>query len=611
MAKSSINLTSLDFDTLKSSFKTYLKTQSVFKDYDFEGSNINVLLDVLSYNTYMNSFYLNMAVNESFLDTAQLRNSVVSHAKEINYTPASARSAKALIDISFTTTGISKTFEMPRGTQFSGTNSTGTYVFTTDKNLVSQSSSSTFTFSGVELYEGTYVSEVFVVDYNKENQRFLLSNDTVDTRSVEVQVIENNGQDITEFSRKEHLYDLTSASNIYFLQAAQDGLYEIVFGDDVFGRKPLNGATIVVNYRITRGDIGESVNSFTIDKDLGAFNGGMVTDISITTATPSSDGANAETIESIRFRSPRSLQTLDRVVTNNDYKNIILQYFPEIKDVNVYGGESVTDSVQFGKVFISVTTNSGDELTAFRKNDILKLLDNKKMISIQNVITNAEYIYVVPKIVSSVNYNNTNLSPDTISTMILNAVSSFNDTYLKSFNSTIRNSKFAEAIDNVDLSIEGSKITYQLYKKLKPDLDPNLSSTASFTGIFNNSLVPGTIYSTTFLLSDGYSYQLTDYNPNVDSFTRNTNSSRYEVVNDNPVLYLKKITTEDTETYTVIGSIDYDIGQINVNNITVVDYLENGGINVYVTPNDQDMVCKYNNVIQIDLAAVNINTVAV
>ena len=138
-----------------------------------------------------------------------------------------------------------------------------------------------------------------------------------------------------------------------------------------------------------------------------------------------------------------------------------------------------------------------------------------------------------------------------------------------------------------------------------------MSLTASFTGVFNNSLVPGTIYSTTFLLSDGYSYQLTDYNPNVDSFTRNTNSSRYEVVNDNPVLYLKKITTEDTETYTVIGSIDYDIGQINVNNITVVDYLENGGINVYVTPADQDIVCKYNNVIQIDLAAVNINTVAV
>jgi hypothetical protein len=149
MAKSSINLTSLDFDTLKSSFKTYLKTQSVFKDYDFEGSNINVLLDVLSYNTYMNSFYLNMAVNESFLDTAQLRNSVVSHAKEINYTPASAKSAKALVNIEFLTSGIVNNFQMPRGTQFSGTNSNGTYVFTTDRNMVVQSPSSTFTFNNV------------------------------------------------------------------------------------------------------------------------------------------------------------------------------------------------------------------------------------------------------------------------------------------------------------------------------------------------------------------------------------------------------------------------------------------------------------------------------
>lgn len=610
MAKSSVNLTSLDFDTLKSSFKTYLKSQSVFKDYDFEGSNINVLLDVLTYNTYMNSFYLNMALNESFLDTAQLRNSVVSHAKEINYTPTSARSAKAVIDVTFTTTGISKTFEMPRGTQFSGTNSNGTYIFTTDKNIVAQSSSSTFTFKDVELYEGTYVSEVFTVDYSKENQRFVLSNDTIDTRSVEVHVIENNGQDINEFSQKTHLYDLTSASNIYFLQAAQDNLYEVVFGDDVFGRKPLNGATVVVNYRITQGSLGSSVSEFTIDKDLGVFNGGLVTDVNITTKSQSSDGAEAEDIETIRLRAPRSLQTLDRVVTNDDYKNIILQYFPEVKDVNVYGGESVTDSVQFGKVFISATTYSGDSLTAFRKNDILNLLNNKKMISIQNVINDAEYIYVVPNITCTVNYNDTNLSPDTLSTLIVNSVSTFNDAYLKVFNSTVRNSKFVEAIDNVDASIKGTKVTYQLYKKLKPDLDPNLSATASFTGTFNNSIVPGTIYSTTFVLEDGFSYQLTDYNPNVDSFTRNSTASRYEVVNDNPVIYLKKISVEENQTYVVIGSVDYDMGQVNVNNITVVDYLDSGGINVFVTPVDQDIQCKYNNVIQIDLASTVVNTVA-
>lgn len=610
MTKSSINLTSLDFDTLKSTFKTYLKTQSVFKDYDFEGSNINVLLDVLSYNTYMNSFYLNMALNESFLDTAQLRNSVVSHAKEINYTPASAKSAKALVNIEFLTSGIFNNFEMPRGTQFSGTNSNGTYVFTTDRNIVVQSPSSTFTFNNVELYEGTYISEVFIVDNNKNNQRFILSNDTVDISSIEVQVIENNGQNITEFTQKINLYDLTSSSNIYFLQAAQDGLYEIVFGDDAFGRKPLNGATIVVNYRITSGSLGSSVTEFTIDRDLSLYNGGLVTDVLITTISQSTNGSDAESIESIRFRAPKSFQTLDRAVTNEDYKNIILANFNEIKDINVYGGDTLTSSPQYGKVYIAPTTNSGDIITSQMKSDIIDFLSNKKVVSIQIEIIDPDYVYLIPSITSTIDYNTTSLTPSGIKSLISSAITNFNNNNLKKFDTTFRYSKFIEAIDNSDASILGTKVDMRMYKQLLPDLDQSITLTSSFSTSFNNGIVPGTITGSSFLMSDGNTYQLTDYNPNNDTFIRTSGLTSYEVTNSTPNIYLKQITTNNTESYNIIGSVDYETGNIDINSITVVDFLNSPGILVYAKPTNVDVIAKYNNVIELDIPNLSIAVVS-
>lgn len=294
MANSSISLTSLDFDALKTNLKTYLKSQTVFKDYDFEGANMNVLLDVLSYNTYINSFYLNMVASELFLDSAQIRDSVVSHAKSINYIPDSMKSAKGLVNISFTANGISDTFEIPKGTQFSGKNANGSFVFTTDRNLISTSTTNVFNFANVELYEGTYISESFVVDYNKENQKYILTNSSIDTDSIVVTVLENNAADTNIFMRADNLYDLNDKSNAFFLQASTNNRYEIVFGDGVFGRYPLNNAVVNVSYRITRGTAGSGVSNFFLDKDLGAYNGGTAS-FTITTVSPSSDGAEAET----------------------------------------------------------------------------------------------------------------------------------------------------------------------------------------------------------------------------------------------------------------------------------------------------------------------------
>ena len=392
-ANSALNITSLDFDTLKNNLKTFMKSQTIFKDYDFEGSNINVLLDVMAYNTYINSFYTNMAISEMFLDSAQVRDSVVSHAKQINYLPSSRKSSEALINVTFNTNGVGNIFEIPKGTQFSGTNANGAYVFTTDRNHTALSTSNTFTFSNLAIYEGTYFSEVYTVDYSVNNQKFIITNPSIDTDSLTVTVAENNGLNVSDFSQQTFLYDVTPTSNVYFLQAGTGGTYEVQFGDGVFGRIPQNASTVVLTYRSTSGASGSGIDTFFIDKDLGPTNGGAVTGTTITTVSKSSNGSEREKIESIRFRAPRAFQTLGRAVTASDYRNLIIDNFNEVKDVHIYGGETVTDSVQYGKVFISPSTYSGAPLTNQRKTDLVYFFDNKKILNIQNIVIDPEYIH--------------------------------------------------------------------------------------------------------------------------------------------------------------------------------------------------------------------------
>jgi hypothetical protein len=603
-ANSALNITSLDFDTLKNNLKTFMKSQTTFQDYDFEGSNINVLLDIMAYNTYINSFYTNMAISEMFLDSSQIRDSVVSHAKQINYIPSSRKSSEALIDVTFQTDGIGNAFEIPKGTQFSGLNANGSFVFTTDRNHTVLSTSGNFTFSNLAIYEGTYITEVYTVDYKNLNQKFTITNSSVDTDSITVTVSENNGAVITDFTKEMFLYNLTPTSNIFFMQASSKGTYEVIFGDGVFGRVPQNSSTVVITYRVTSGASGSGVTTFFIDKDLGTFNGGAVTGTTITTVSNSSNGSEREGIESIRFRAPRAYQTLGRAVTSNDYRNIIIDNFNEVKDVNIYGGETIVDSVQYGKVFISPTTYSGTPLTNQRKADLLYFLQDKKIINIQNFIVDPEYIYIIPTINVTVDFNNTNLSPAEVTNKVITSATNFNDSYLEFFNTTFRFSKFTEAIDATDDSIVGNQITTVIYKVIQPSIGVATSITASFY----NRIIPGTVTTSNFLSIDGNTYQITDYNPSINSFYRGDSGTSFDVQNSNPTLYLKYISVNNTQSYTPIGSIDYVTGKIAINSITVADYLGSLGIQIFATTYSDDIVATYNNVILLDIGSMVVNT---
>jgi len=605
MANSSINLTSLDFDTLKGNLKTFMKSQTNFKDYDFEGSNMSVLLDVLAYNTYLNSFYLNMAISESFLDTAQIRDSVVSHAKELNYTPGSAKSPRALVNVTVTSndnpTGI---IEIPAGTTFSGYNANGTYIYTTDTNYVVSSVSNTFIFSNVAIYEGTYFTDSFYADYTVENQRFMLSNFNVDTDSISVSVVKDIGTKPVYYTKADKIYDLTPTSNVYFLQAAANSLYEIAFGDNVFGHYPENASLINITYRVTKGTEGGGINSFYLDKDLGPFNQ-CHTVATVETVSSSTNGSNLESIESIRFRAPRSYQTQDRAVTVNDYKTLIIDNFQDIKDVHIYGGQDVPGSTKYGTVFISPTTYSGSVLSSQRQQDLITFLNTKKIINIQNEIVNPDYVYIVPTINTTIDYNSTTLSPAQIKTIINNSITTYNTKYLQIFNNTLRYSDFLSYIDASDTSIVGSHVDFQLYKEITPTLIGN----QTITSVFNNAIKPGSVTSTSFLTEDGNTYQLTDYNPNNDTFVRDTTSKTYKTINKNPIIYLKQISVNNNQSYKKVGTIDYSTGSITVQNLNVVSFLENPGIKVFVIPENVDISGVFNNIIEIDTSTININLV--
>ena len=582
---SSISLASLDFDTLKANLKNFLRTQSAFKDYDYEGSNMNVLLDVLSYNTFMNAFYLNMTASEMFLDSAQLRSSVISHAKMLNYTPRSNRSSKAIINLTIPTSN-AVTFTIPKGTSFTGQNSSGNYTFTTDKTLTLLSGNLTFTANDLTIYEGSYSQDTFVNNYNDEAQKFTLLDSNIDTDSLVVVVSENDGQYISEFVQVKSLYSLDAYSEVYFLQSDIDGRYQIVFGDGVFGRKPLNGAVITAEYRTSLGTEANGIDTFVIEVDLSAVNNtriesGMITNV----VTSSSSGAYAESIESIRYNAPRYFQTQERVVTTQDYIDLITANFADIQSVNAYGGETISGvgEVEYGKVYVSCSTYSGTALTASRKKDLLAFLQPRSSIGISAVIIDPEFVFITLLCKVHVNYNQTGLTPSQMNNVVVDAISVFNDDNLKMFGKNFRMSNLVAEIDNSDAGILSNETSAFIYKKFT-----DLSATVAISlkvDFHLNAIQQATIISNEFL-SGGQTYVYTDYISGVNNDAGN-------------LFRLEKTTTTSVVNYSIAGLIDYASGIISINSY-VYDSVPTGGLRIFAVPVNQDIYSNRNNILQID-----------
>jgi hypothetical protein len=608
MANSSLILSSLDFDTLKENFKTFLSTQSVFKDYNFEGSNINVLLDVMSYNSYLNSFYLNMVASEMFLDSAQKYESVISHAKELNYLPRSARSAESDISFSLSTSGISGQVVIPPETKFSGTNSNGTFTFTTEQKTSYVSSNSTFAVANLVVYEGTYYQDSFITDYNIENQRFLLSNKNIDIRSLTINVIENNGSTNTQFTRVENLYGLNDASEVFFLQGAENNLYEVVFGDGYFGRKPLNASTVVAKYRVSSGTDALGVDNFALISDLGTYNGGIVSSSDITVNVSSSGGANQEGIESIRFAAPRYFASQQRAVASDDYSSLILSEFGgEIDDVNVYGGE-LLEPKQYGRVVVALKQVGGTVVPDFLKTEISNYLLNYIAIPNRIILTDPDFFYT--KVVSTVQYdvNNTTALNRTIVNTVRTSISNFASNNIGKFGSDLRYSKLVSNIDNADPSITSNDTHISIIKRLAP----KPYTATSFSIEFNNSaeyeetyagsslpLVP-ILSSSSFVYIDDMGNQYDVCFIQDDGKPDSNNIGKLLIVTTN--LNGEKVVVNSN-----LGFVNYSTGLVSIKNLNVVSY--SNYISLYYQPKNKDIIVSKDKILLLDLNDVTVTAI--
>ena len=588
-SNSALFVSGQDFDSIKASFISYLQSQTAFKDYNFQGSNINVLLDVLAYNTWQNSFLTNMAVSEMFLDSCQTYDSAVSHAKELNYLPRSYKSAEAIVDITIVPTPDSfgnypSQIILPLGTSFVTSVDNAVYTFSLPSPLII-TSNGTYTATNVSLFEGNIVTESFAVT-GATGQRFIISNPNVDTDSITVTVQASSTSSVnTEYTYASSLLGVAANSTVYFLQGAQNGQYEILFGDGVFGATPINGNIINVTYRASSGTGPNGANAF---KPTGTYLGGY-SNYYINVTAPASGGDVAETIDSIKFRAPRHYQTQERAVTVDDYKNILMENYSEIRAVHVYGGETLSPP-QYGKVIIAVDLKNVNGLPATKSAEFVSFIKSKMLLSITPVFVSPDYTYVGVNTTIKYNINDTTSSATDISAAVYSTINAFNYVNLDDFNITMRYSQLVAAIDNTDPSIVGTNTILMMIKKIVPTLNTN----NSFASSFQNAVVPGSINSSsfTYTINSTTCYIVDDSNGNLNVVT---------LTNGSPVVVTAGI-----------GTINYSTGDITITNINVSAYT-GSGIKLYGTPVLQDFSAYNNTIIQIlpEDTTVNVTSVRI
>jgi hypothetical protein len=582
-SNSALVVSQLDFDTIRSNLSTYLKGQTQFKDYDFDGSNLSVLLDVLSYNTYMNNFYTNMAISEMFLDSAQIMDSVVSRAKELNYTPRSYTSAVSYVDISIVPNDSPATITIPKGTPFTSRIDNTIYTFTTDQSII-VSSADNYLASNVAIYEGTYVTETFSVDTTIENQRFILNNTTLDTSSLDLK-IQNSSTDTTNtaFIQTDTLLGYKNDSKIFFVQAADKNRYELIFGDDIIGVRPINGNLILASYRTSKGAAANKADTFIPASTIAGYSTSVV---SVTTNVAAYGGSERETMNSIKYNAPRHYQTQNRAITIDDYRTILLSKYPDIRAINVYGGE-VLNPPQYGTVFISVDLSEFAGVPDIVKSNIQSYILTKMAISIEPKVVDADYTYIGVNATASYNLNASSKTEGDIKNIIFDAIKTFNTTYLNDFNKTFRYSKLASTIDSSDDSIINSNLLTTLIKKISP----TIGTAQQFNLDYQNVLKENTVKSDVFEYSNVTAYLYDIGEGEIAIVTSIDNSTSIVVIERG------------------IGTIDYTTGAVVINLPALVNYTGDQ-INVSVSSLYNDFSVKNNTVLLIDDADINITVSA-
>jgi len=588
--------TNLDFNDLRTQIKDYLRSNSNFTDFDFEGSNFSVLIDILAYNSYITAYNTNMQANEAFLDSATLRENVVSHARNIGYVPRSKKSSKAKISFSVDTSSYnSRTVTLKAGPFALGAVQDGNYIFSIPSDVtVPVNTSNIAFFENLDIYEGSYLTKTFTVDYSQPNQRFLIPNSNVDTSTIRVSV---SNSTIEVYTLYENILNVNKTSKLFLIQEIEDEKYEILFGDNILGKKPEHGSTISISYIVTNGKSADGSANFTFSGNIKDNNSTNITSgISLITTTSSSEnGDDIETIDSVKYLAPRVYASQYRAVTANDYKGLIPYLYSNIDSVTAYGGEEL-DPPQYGKVFISIKPRNGNFLSEITKNDIKKKLKQYSIAGIKPELIDLKYLYV--EIDSTVYYNPAFISdPVIIKNQVLNTLNSYSiSSDVNSFGGRFKFSRVNTLIDNTNRGITSNITKVRMRRDLSVEMNKFATYEICFGNKFHQKTGKYNIKSSGFKIKDiSDTLYLTD-DP-IDSM-------------NGKILFFKLIDNVPTIISSDAGTVDYLKGEIKLNIVNIASTsLPNNKIEIQAIPESNDVIALKDIYLQIDMNNTVVNTI--
>ena len=589
MASTKLEVSELDFDTIKRNLKIFLSQQTEFSDYNFEGSGLSVLLDVLAYNTHYLAFNANVLANELYIDSASGRNNVVSLAKMLNYRPKSSTASQAVIDITVqNATGSSIT--MAKGTRFNSSINGNSYYYVTNEDITIQPVDGIYKFSNVTLYEGTLTNFNFTYASTDADFRFVLPSPDIDTGTLKVSV-QNSASDTTTntYTLSENYQNINSDSLVYFLQETETGEFEIYFGDGIFGKALSNGNIVKCEYIISNRGLGNGATTFTLSSgSVGGF-----TDVSITTISNSQGGSNEEGTESVRFNAPLSFTAQNRAVTTTDYETKTLEIYPNASSITAWGGEDEETPV-YGTVKIAIKPKSGSTLTETTKNSIVTSLKTFNVASVTPQIVDPEITNILLTSTVKFNKNKTSLTASDIRTNVITAVSNYNTNNLSRFDGVFRYSKVTSTIDATDNSIISNITSIRMRKTFSP----TLNSSTTYNVYFRNAIYnPHSGHNT----SAGGVIETSGFK--VDGDTTNV-----YFLDDDGAGNLRRYRLEgQTRVYVnnTQGTVDYTAGSLTISSINIasIENIRSSAstvIEITTTPSSNDIVPVRGQVIEID-----------
>ena len=598
-----LEVTEFDFDEVKENLKIFLKAQDEFTDYDFEGSGMNILLDVLAYNTHYLGFNANMLANEMFLDSASLRSSIVSHSKTLGYVPTSARAAKATVDVNLNTSQASLT--MSAGTVFNASVDGVSYKFSTITDVTKSNTGGTIPFLNTDIYEGTFITTRYTVNSSDVDQRFLLTDNRADTSTLTVKVQTSSTDTTTNtFTEATDITQVSATSNVYFLQEVEAGLYEIYFGDGIIGTALSDDNIVILTYIVSNKSAANGAAIFTNATTIGG-----VSDVAVATVAAASAGSEPETLQSIKYNAPLSYASQGRCVTAEDYKVYAKRYFPNTQSVQVFGGESgsydsslgAVSTPEYGKVFISIKSTTGNNLTAAEKTSLIANLAPFTVASITPVIVDPQTTRLILNVTFKFDSSRTTDTQAALVTKVSNDLTTFNTNSLSKFEGAFRHSKVTGIIDDADSSITSNITKVTLSHNLTPILNSATNYTIQLNNAFHNphsghnADAGGILSSTGFKVSgdaDNFQFFDDDGAGNIRRYILVAGVRQYQD------------TTAGTITYTT-GEIK--INSINITSVGEVDAAASSFIRLTVIPDSLDIIPVRNQILEIDFVNTTIN----